>query len=261
MGPFNPNLEDNPYASEEHVDSFYMKGACRDFFNYFGCPEGDDGVVWSHVSEGVRLARIAEFTVRSTRVGSALNHNGKPVTLYQLVLTFTDGSCGCLCQSDKSYTLNVLHVKTVDQSSAELSMAQVSLLCDMLIDMQADHTGILIHCAGGIGRTGNLAMGMVELCCFQHDIPTPPCDKLLWLRSHRPSAVQTIEQFVDGVVLQAQILMEVLLRTTYKDYLMRYDIKDPKKPTKRPSEELLDWIDRLAKDKPTLLTGGLAETK
>ena len=74
--------------------------------------------------------------------------------------------------------------------------------------------GIFLHCAGGVGRTGDFALALCNILTTAQapDIKvSDPRGKLRWLRKYREGVVQTPEQMVDGVVLGTQLLALLLL--------------------------------------------------
>lgn len=87
---------------------------------------------------------------------------------------------------------------------------QVSELVDTVLDVEPENSFVFIHCAGGIGRTGNLAYGLSEIMCG--DVPKDPLKKVEWFRSFRPGCIQTPEQLVDGMALSNMILEDMVDR-------------------------------------------------
>jgi protein tyrosine phosphatase len=91
---------------------------------------------------------------------------------------------------------------------------QVHALVDTLLDFDAENSFVFIHCAGGIGRTGNIAYGLSEILCS--NVPNDPLKKLEWLRSQRQGCIQSPEQLVDGMILSNMILDDVVNRCVSK---------------------------------------------
>ena len=135
--------------------------------------------------------------------------------LYELKVVWRDG---CLCASVKEeLSIQVLNIRTWDQSPSMLVADEVDLLVETILDKDRDNKFVFIHWAGGIGRTGNIAYGLSEIMCS--GVPKDPLKKLEWFRSFRPGCIQCPEQLVDGMVLSNMILQNVIARCekTMKD--------------------------------------------
>merc|ERR1712072_1243280 len=61
------------YQALEARDPCYKRNTARDFFNYFGARDGDDGLPWRDVGGGVRKCSIQDFELTSMLV---LQHRG-----------------------------------------------------------------------------------------------------------------------------------------------------------------------------------------
>lgn len=197
------------FQALERRDEVYKKNTARDFFNYFGAKDGDDGLPWRDIGEGVRACQIQEFSLKSTLVKSLKNDIGAPMDVYDLEVSWTDG---CLCtRVDEVLKLRVINIRTWDQGPSLLLKDQVSELVETVLHIHPDSSFVFIHCAGGIGRTGNLAYGLSEILC--PDVPKDPLKKLEWLRSQRQGCIQSPEQLVDGMILSHMIMEEVVERS------------------------------------------------
>mmetsp|Transcript_15146 Transcript_15146/g.38526 ORF Transcript_15146/g.38526 Transcript_15146/m.38526 type:complete len:360 (+) Transcript_15146:165-1244(+) len=218
------------YLRGRTTHSSYKLGCGRDFFNFFGSPNGDDGLPWKATIDhedgrAARVAYIGGLVVMSTLLekDSTCALPGTPyrVGVYRLRITWAVGHC--CWQQQLAATMTVVHIQSWDQSAAQLTRRQVGMLYNAVagndpgsreLGFTKKATGrVMIHCAAGIGRTGNIAYGLAELLC--NDIPASPLEKLLWLRRSRPESIQTPEQLVDGIQLSGMILQEVLLRMQY----------------------------------------------
>ena len=168
------------------------------------------------------------FQIVSRRVRQVESKSsGKVVSLYELHIewrdvppAFTAFGAACLgcCPRERQYRLQVLHVDAPDMAPVALSARQIAVVTDTLVQLPDPHgqesvqsPGVFIHCAGGIGRTGNVALALTEILSINVESPWAPEEKLDWLRSHRQGSVQTPEQWVDGVVLTCGLLADVLL--------------------------------------------------
>jgi len=204
-----------PGLSLDSRSETYKRNTARDFFNYFGAKDGDDGLPWRDIGDGVRKCQIQDFELTSILVKTLKNSAGWPMDLYELKVVWRDG---CLCASVKEeLSIQVLNIRTWDQSPSMLVADEVDLLVETILDKDRDNKFVFIHCAGGIGRTGNIAYGLSEIMCSS--VPKDPLKKLEWFRSFRPGCIQTPEQLVDGMVLSNMILQNVIARCekTMKD--------------------------------------------
>jgi len=196
------------YQALEARDPCYKRNTARDFFNYFGARDGDDGLPWRDVGGGVRKCSIQDFELTSKLVKTLKNGVGWPMDLYDLTVKWKDG---CLCSSiEEELSLSVINIRTWDQSPSMLAKEEVSLLVDTILGIDPENSFVFIHCAGGIGRTGNLAYGLSEIMCS--DVPKDPLKKLEWFRSFRPGCIQAPEQLVDGMILSNMIMQDVVAR-------------------------------------------------
>jgi hypothetical protein len=208
----------------------YHQGSPRDFFNFFGAADADDGIAWRTVGGGgnVKTATLMGFQIVSRRVRQVESQSsGKVVTLYDLHIEWRDvppafaafgAACLGCCPRERQYRLQVLHVDAPDMAPVALSAQQIAMVTDTLVQLPDPHgqesvqsPGVFIHCAGGIGRTGNVALALTEILSTSVESPWAPEEKLNWLRSHRQGSVQTPEQWMDGVVLTCGLLADVLL--------------------------------------------------
>jgi len=190
-------------------DKAYHESTPRDFFNYFGARDGDDGLAWEDCKDGTRICYIQDYVLYSSLKKSETNALGSKTDLYELTVSRQSGCC-CI-SANEEFKLDVLNIRTWDQSPALLSNEQVKMLVDLLVDLDDENHYLFVHCAGGIGRTGNLAYAISEVMC--DDVPNDPLRKLDWLRLQRPGSVQTPEQLLDGMILSYKILDEVVNRT------------------------------------------------
>lgn len=197
-----------PFQTLHRKDKVYQRNTARDFFNYFGAKDGDDGLGWRDVGDGVRKCDIQEFQLTSKLVKSLQNNLGSDMNIYDLTVTWTDGCC---CASAKQeLNLKVINIRTWDQGPSLLVKNQVSMLVDVLLDIDKENSFVFVHCAGGIGRTGNIAYGISEILCS--NVPNDPLKKVEWLRSQRQGCIQSPEQLVDGMVLSNMILDDLVER-------------------------------------------------
>ena len=229
--PASPYLDvrNNPWIRAKGSEA-YRQGSPRDFFNFFGAPDADDGIEWRAVGGGgnVKTATLMGFQIVSRRVRQVESKSsGKVVSLYELHIewrdvppAFTAFGAACLgcCPRERQYRLQVLHVDAPDMAPVALSARQIAMVTDTLVQLPDPHgqesvqsPGVFIHCAGGIGRTGNVALALTEILSINVESPWAPEEKLDWLRSHRQGSVQTPEQWMDGVVLTCGLLADVLL--------------------------------------------------
>ena len=155
---------------------------------------------------------------------------GNRFNVYALVIRWTTQNVFGFQRRRHAHRMFVLHMETIDQSPACLSDAQVNVLLEALMLTKRRGTlkttttpssssstssidaschlpsgsNVFIHCAGGIGRTGNIAYGLMDL--FLHTCPSRPEHRLAFLRQFRPGALQSPEQWLDGVLLQRAVL-------------------------------------------------------
>jgi len=208
------NHESN-FDVKDKANPAYLKGCPRDFFGFFGDAKADDGVVWKKVGPHTREAHIGDMRIISRKVDSAHNVVGCKSTLYELDIRYRHLNC-CLGpfmqRVEKRYRLFVFHTKTYDQGPSMLSYGQTSLLMHALTSVPAKHPRVLIHCAGGVGRTGNGAFAISEVLArgFASLPPTRIIEKLLMMRADRPGLIQSPEQLVDAAVLSAMVLTVLL---------------------------------------------------
>jgi len=201
------------FQALERRDTVYKRNTARDFFNYFGAKDGDDGLPWRDVGGGVRKCQIQEFALTSKLVKTLENNLGTPMDIYDLTVTWSEG---CLCtKAEEELNLKVVNIRTWDQGPSLLLKNQVSALVDTVLDIDPENSFVFIHCAGGIGRTGNLAYALSEILCC--DVPKDPLKKLEWLRSQRQGCIQTPEQLVDAMILSHMVLQEVVERSSPKE--------------------------------------------
>jgi hypothetical protein len=200
------------FQALDRDDTVYHRNTARDFFNYFGAKDGDDGLPWQNAGPGVRKCQLQEFCLTSTLVKTLKNNLGSEMHVYDLRVNWTDG---CLCASvAQELNLQVVNIRTWDQGPSLLVKDQVHALVDTLLDFDAENSFVFIHCAGGIGRTGNIAYGLSEILCS--NVPNDPLKKLEWLRSQRQGCIQSPEQLVDGMILSNMILDDVVNRCVSK---------------------------------------------
>mmetsp|Transcript_30128 Transcript_30128/g.85037 ORF Transcript_30128/g.85037 Transcript_30128/m.85037 type:complete len:472 (-) Transcript_30128:290-1705(-) len=213
-----------------HVHPSYSKGAPRDFFNYFGCCDGDDGIQWKTIertSSGCtrKRAHISGLTITSTCLVKDVEHkpmdSSYKVASYRLQISWREGRLWW--GQKKEAEIRVMHVVAMDQMPLQLTRKQVRILYNIVAGTETmDSVGlgfqgrghrVFVHCHAGVGRTGDMAMGLTEILC--DSTPSDPKEKLLWLRKFRKGAVQTPEQLIDGLQLAATILDEVYERAKY----------------------------------------------
>jgi len=237
-GPYL-NVEAHPEIFDRSHPS-YRRSCPRDFFNFFGDPDGDDGIDWKDVSETEKEANINELHVVSKIIDQASNVLDKTARLYELVVSWKEEPCLCCCgTTEKSCRIRVLHIETHDQGPAMLSYSQTRLLLHALMPVDSASQGILVHCAGrihwafitvcasglmtvvllvgGIGRTGNLCYALSEILCGKSEIPANIFDKLLWLREWRKGTVQSPEQVC---VLQRIVLLSTNTSSMFESLWM-----------------------------------------
>ncbi len=169
---------------------------------------GPAGIDWKDYGKGLRKCHLNGYRLSSKLEKSVTNAHGNRMDVYKLRLSWNDG---WFCFTKKRvFEVTVVNIRTWDQAPALLSSPQVSALCDAVLDMKQAQSYVFIHCAGGIGRTGNLAMGLSEILC--ENTPSGPFHKLHWLRENRPGCVQASEQLLDGIVLSYMILEDLLAK-------------------------------------------------
>ena len=135
------------YQALEARDPCYKRNTARDFFNYFGARDGDDGLPWRDVGGGVRKCSIQDFELTSKLVKTLKNGVGWPMDLYDLTVKWKDG---CLCSSiEEELSLSVINIRTWDQSPSMLAKEEVSLLVDTILGIDPENSFVFIHCAGG----------------------------------------------------------------------------------------------------------------
>ena len=116
-------------------------------YGSFGAKDGDDGLGWRDVGDGVRKCDIQEFQLTSKLVKSLQNNLGSDMNIYDLTVTWTDGCC---CASAKQeLNLKVINIRTWDQGPSLLVKNQVSMLVDVLLDIDKENSFVFVHCAGG----------------------------------------------------------------------------------------------------------------
>jgi len=140
--------------SVQKMDECYKRNTARDFFNYFGARDGDDGLPWRDLGGGVRKCQIEDFELTSRLLKTLKNEAGWPMDIYELHVSWSDG---CLCSSIKEeMDLKVINIRTWDQSPSMLVADQVSELVDTVLDVDPENCFVFIHCAGGKYLTSKL---------------------------------------------------------------------------------------------------------
>lgn len=184
--------------------------------------EGEEGVV---AADG-----IPEGHDTANRIHVGRTRSGSRFFVYALTIEYQSHGILGLWRQQHAHHMFVVHIETMDQSPACLTDPQVSTLLDVLLLTKRasppfvlagaseggapSGDGTLIHCAGGIGRTGNLAFGLLDLFMT---CPANPIHRLEFLRGFRPAAVQCTEQLMDGVMLQHATLRALQLRSAWRN--------------------------------------------
>ena len=218
-GPYlGDNMARDNFVVDKERES-YAKSKFRDFFNYFGDPDGDDGIKWDPVAgdPAALRAQVLSYTITSRREASLVA--GHKVSKYSVEFAWRPpahlGCCFLPFPSSKraSFTTKVIHVESFDMMPACLGPAQAHMLAREIVQLHPAE-GIFLHCAGGVGRTGDFALALSNILTTAQapEIKvSDPRGKLRWLRKYREGVVQTPEQMVDGVVLGTQLLTLLLL--------------------------------------------------
>lgn len=175
----------------------------RDFYDY-------TGQNWSD-----HQLKIENDTFQSTPQQSA----GK-VKRYDVSVTNVD--------QDIKADASVVHIRVLDMWPAYLRPEEASLVVQVMMDYLSSNKTLFIHCAGGIGRTGNIFMAILAVLLtaypntakkmFPNLEPITDTDSLytalVYVRTHIRSALApTTGQLQDACKLAALMLDELAAKT------------------------------------------------
>lgn len=165
----------------------------------------------SYFTPGTQYFRHFESRITVT---SHIVETRKNSTVYALTITSSEGNL------TQQVLVNNIHVD--DNAPVILDDEEISALYDSMISsvLNPDTEKLLIHCAAGRGRTGNVAEGILEAI----SIIMPATAKIWfpqrrlekndelgtveWLREKRPGSVNTPEQFISSRIIAAQLVQE-----------------------------------------------------
>jgi len=201
----------------------YSRGAPRDFFNYFGSPDGDDGLDWRPCETrapglSTQRAQVGGLTLVSTLLAEdctgAPEGSSYKVANYRLEVSWKEGLL--FSSKTRQAELTVCHIQSADNGPVQLTRQQAAMLYAAAARADPEDPGdlgfrgegrVLVHCHAGAGRAVNIAYGLAEVMC--NGVPNDAMAKLQWLRQSCPATMQTPEQLIDGVQLSIHLLEEL----------------------------------------------------
>jgi len=194
----------NLFFEKEPFSIFSLDGMARntpDFIDYFGAEDES----WQMVDDGWKMRHYI-CSGQKIILKSRCIHQQEKMDTYELII---DGF------TKEPYDVKVRNIKNADNMPSLLNDEQLEALYDDYIAAKKNGTGLKIHCAGGLGRTGNIFLALLELekQIFPDEYKEMPdlsegiLERIKWARGKfRKGLIQSPEQALDAEVITFKLL-------------------------------------------------------